>query len=220
MTIRFCERQTEQHDRPTACSIFHKGHKIYEHRPENPIHFVTFAAQGEHCYFYRMGAQAVRATTVRDPPISVRYACAKVRETFEPEHGRPFTEWEPFWKLQPLEAEGFRELRRPERHHETDEVRTRRETVYFYTKGDDLEEIYEELLAHQKELHGSEYCFALRRSYGNDAEKIAGLRINARELPSISIRAVPLCADDLVTIARLAGMTYRGNSLAKFEDEF
>ena len=157
---------------------------------------------------------------MQKPPVSTLYACAKVRETFEPEHGRPFTEWEPFWELQPLAAEGFRELRRPKRRHETDEVRTRRETLYFYTKGDDLEEIYEELLAHQKELHGSEDCFAIRRSYGTDAEKIAGLRITARELPSLSIRAVPLCADDLVTIARLQGMSpYRGNSLAKFTDE-
>jgi hypothetical protein len=91
--------------------------------------------------------------------------------------------------------------------------------MHFYTKNDDLQAIYEELLADQLELHGTEKCFGLAVSYGNDAEKIAGIRINAANLPTISIRAVPLMADDLAVIASLVGMVYRGSSLAKFGDD-
>jgi len=105
-----------------------------------------------------------------------------------------------------LAAEGFRELRRPERRPSTDEVRLLRETLHFYTKNDDLQAIYEELLAHQQELQGSENCFGLRRGYGTDPEQIASLRINARDLPTISIRAVPLMAEDLDVIAKAAGL--------------
>ena len=31
MIVRFCERQTEEHDSPTTSSIFHNGQKVYEY---------------------------------------------------------------------------------------------------------------------------------------------------------------------------------------------
>ena len=127
-------------------------------------------------------------TKVQSTVRSTAYSCHKVREAFEPERGSPWSEWEAYYKLQPLAAEGFRELRRPKRRHSTDEVRMLRETMIFYTKNDDLQAIYEELLAHQQELHGSDSCFGLRRTYGGDAEKISGIRINAANLPTLVIR--------------------------------
>ena len=95
----------------------------------------------------------------------------------------------------------------------------RRETLYFYTQDDDLEAIYLELREAQRSLIGDDYCFAIERSYANDAEKIVGLSISARELPKLVIRAVPVCAEDLVAIAKHAGFVYKGSSLAKFGDD-
>ena len=40
MIIRFCERQTENYESPTSCSIFH-----------NVLHHIVFAAQESHCFF-------------------------------------------------------------------------------------------------------------------------------------------------------------------------
>jgi len=85
MVIRFCERQTESYDRPTACTIFHNGRKLYEHVPENPARQVVFSAQGAHCYFYKGCPPAARGQDLYSPPSSTLYACAKVRETFEQE---------------------------------------------------------------------------------------------------------------------------------------
>jgi len=84
--------------------------------------------------------------------------------------------------------------------------------MHVYTKNDDLRAIYEELLAHQQELHGSDNCFGLRRTYGGDAEKSSGLRINAANLPTIVIRTAPLMAEDLDAIAKAAGFVYRRSS--------
>jgi len=46
-----------------------------------------------------------------------------------------------------------------------------------------------------------------------------GLSITARELPKLGIRAVPVCVEDLMAIAKLAGFVYKGSSLAKFGDD-
>ena len=156
---------------------------------------------------------------MQPPGRSTVYSCHKVRETFEPERGRPWSEWEPYHQLQPLIADGFRGLRRPKRRHSTDEVRLLRETMHFYTKGDDLAAIYEELMAHPQELHGNDTCFGIKRTYGDDAERIVGIRINAANLPTLIIKAVPLMADDLACIADLVGLVYRGSSLEKFGDD-
>jgi hypothetical protein len=48
MVIRFCERQTENFESPTSCSIFHNDGKIYEYRPQNALHHIVFAAQESH----------------------------------------------------------------------------------------------------------------------------------------------------------------------------
>jgi hypothetical protein len=205
-----------------SCSIFHNDSKVYEYRPvsDKPIQHIFFAAQEDHCFFYRKGTRLASLTKVQSPARTTAYSCHKLREAFDPERGRPWCEWEPYFKLQPLATEGFRALRRPKRRRSsTDEVRQAHETMHVYTKNDDLQAIYEELLAHQQELHGSEDCFGIRRTYGADAEKVAGLRITAANLPAISIRAVPLMADDLAEIVGLAGFVYRGSSLAKFGDD-
>ena len=87
MVIRFCERQTESYDRPTACTVFHNGRKLYEHVPENPAHQVVFSAQGARCYFYKGCSPAARAQDLYSPPSITLYACTKVRETFESSMG-------------------------------------------------------------------------------------------------------------------------------------
>ena len=220
MVVRFCERQTEQ-DNPTTCAIFHNEQKIYEYRPPEAAcdsAHVVFAAQESHCFFYRKGSQIASKSKVRASGKSTAYSCCKVRETFEPERGQPWKDWRPYYELQPLMAESFLSLRRPKRTRTEDETRIERKAVYFYTKGNDLDGIYEECLRHQKELHGSELCFGFKRTYGSDAEKIASIRINAALLPAIVIKAVPLQADDLNVIAELAGLVYRGSTLAKFGD--
>ena len=51
------------------------------------MHHVCFAAQGEHCYFYRQGTQIASQMKIHTPPRTSNYACYKVRETFEPERG-------------------------------------------------------------------------------------------------------------------------------------
>ena len=71
----------------------------------------------------------------------------------------------------------------------------------------------------QNETIGTDRSFGIRRLYGSDAEQVASLSISAKNLPRISIRAVPLCADDLVEIARANGFVYRGSSIAKFGDD-
>jgi hypothetical protein len=63
-------------------------------------------------------------------------------------------------------------LKRPKRRHNNDEVRARREALYFFTKNDDLEAIYLELKEIQDETIGSDHSFGIQRSYGGDAEKI------------------------------------------------
>jgi len=158
LVVRFCERQTEQ-DNPTTCAtIFHNGRKIYEYNPpeatDQSAH-VVFAAQESHCFFYRKGTQLASKSKVRSSGTSTTYSCHKVRETFEPERGQPWRDWLPYYELQPLMAEGFRSLRRPKRRYNDTETRIEREALYFYTKGDDFDAIYEECLGHQKDLHGS-----------------------------------------------------------------
>ena len=149
MVIRFCQRQTEKGS-PTSCCVFHNNCKIYEYRPVEAIQHVVFAAQEDHCYFYRKGTDVAAKTPTGLPARTTAYSCYKVREPFEPEGGRPYGEREPYWKLQPLAADGFRALRRPKRKHSNDEVRIQRETMQFFTKNNDLQGIYEELLAHQQ----------------------------------------------------------------------
>jgi len=162
MVRRFCERQTESFDRPTACTIFHNGHKLYEHVPENPARQVVFSAQGAHCYFYKGCPPAVRVADLYTPPLSTLYACTKVRETFEAECGNLFHEWQPYSDLQPLACKGFIELRRPKRRvYSRDAVKVRRESMYFFTQNDDLEAIYLELRESQRNLIGDDYCFAI-----------------------------------------------------------
>ena len=68
-------------------------------------------------------------------------------------------------------AEGFHSLRRPKRTRAEDEAQIERDALYFYTKGNDLDEIYERCLENQKEPHGSELCLGIKRTYGSDAEK-------------------------------------------------
>jgi len=215
MVVHFCERQTASGD-PTACTIFHNGLKLYENVPNKPVHQVVFSAQGAHCFFYK--GQAVRAVDLHSPTTSA-YACTKVRESFEAEYGSPFNEWRPYSVLKDLASGGFADLKRPKRCSIRDEVKVRRESLYFYTKDDDLEAIYLELKAIQCGLIGSDYSFGIERSYAGDAEQIAGLSITARGLPKLVIRAVPLCADDLVVIAKQVGFVYKGSSLAKFGDD-
>ena len=214
MLINFCERQAES----IACSIFHNGALLYASRPTKPVHQVVFSAQGSHCYFYRNCNQAVRAAEVRISQIGP-YACTKVREAFDTEHGKPFTEWQCYTILLASAREGFYDLHRPKRRHSNDDVRQCRESLYFYTKDDDLEAIYLQFKAIQKETLGTEQSFGIRRLYGSDAEQIASLSISARNLPRLSIRAVPMCADDLVEIARASGFIYKGSSIAKFGDD-
>ena len=97
MLINFCERQEEI----TACNIFHNGELLYASRPTNPVHQVVFSAQGSHCYFYRNCSQAVRTAEARTSQTGP-YACTKVREPSEAEHGTPFTEWQCYTTLMPL----------------------------------------------------------------------------------------------------------------------
>ena len=55
--------------------------------------------------------------------------------------------------------------------------------MHFYTKDDNLDQIYARYLAQQTLLHGSELCFGIKRTYGTDPETIASLRIHAALLP-------------------------------------
>jgi len=103
MIVRFCERQTETHDNPVSCSIFHNDHKICEYRPvsDKPIHHIVFAAQEDHCFVYRKGTRLASLTKVQSPARTTAYSCHKVEEAFDPERGRPWCEWEAYYKLQP-----------------------------------------------------------------------------------------------------------------------
>jgi len=93
------------------------------------------------------------------------------------------------------------------------------ETRYFWSKDDNLYEIYHELKVAQTALLGSSNCFALLRSYANDPEQISGITITALGLPRLVIRNVPLAADVLCAVALKAGFIYKGQSLAKFGDD-
>ena len=114
MVIRFCERQTEKGN-PTSCNIFHNTRKIYAYQPPEAVNHVVFAAQESHCYFYTAATHSAIMSTVDMPARSSNYGCYRVREPFAPERGRPFKEWEPYWKLRALASTGFQELRRPKR---------------------------------------------------------------------------------------------------------
>ena len=120
--------------------------------------------------------------------------------------------------LDPLMADGFSSLRRPKRRRNENEYRIAKDALYYFTKDDDLDELYERHLVQQTQLQGSGYCYSIKRTYGNGPEVIASLRINAPLLPTIIIRRVPAQADELAVIAEEVGLVYKGGSLATFGD--
>ena len=53
-------------------------------------------------------------------------------------------------------AEEFRSLRRRKRRRNEDEARAANDALHFYTKDDNLDEIYARYLAQQTLLHGND----------------------------------------------------------------
>jgi len=217
MIVEYCKKLTAE-GMPVSCQILHNEKKIFEYRPDNAIHHICFAAQEDHCYFYKQDARIATNMHLHKPSIST-YSTYKVREPFPTERPRPWKEWVSYSSIREQAATGFHRLITKRKRGSTDITRVACETLNVYTKEDDLQTIYEELLDHQRRLIHTDQRFGLRRTYGNDPEQIAGLRICAKNLPPISIKAVPLFADDLDVIARRANFIYRGSSLAKFADD-
>ena len=138
-------------------------------------------------------------------------SCYKVRETFQTDRGPPWAEWKPHQDLDPLMADGFRSLRRPKRRRNETERQTEKDALYYYTKDDDLMELYGIHLEQQARLQGSSDCYSTKRTYGNDPEVIASLCIHSPLLPTITDKRVPAQADELAIIAEEVGMVYRGD---------
>jgi len=219
MVIRFAERQTENL-RSTAVTIFHVGYKIFEHVPPKAVYQIVCSVQGAHAYFYKTCMAAVRQQELHDRPLKDHaYTCIQVREPFEKEYGRPFVEWQSYLEgIRPYLAEGFASLERPKRTRGGEKI-LKGEARYFWTKDDNLQEIYTELKVAQTALVGTNKCFSVLRSYANDPEKINGLTITAQGLPRFVIRVVPLAAEILCAVALKAGFIYSGQSIAKFGDD-
>jgi len=195
MAIMFCERQT-QAGNPIACSIFHNGDKIYGYYPEGYTNQVIFSIHEHHCYFYTQSKRAAtdaRLWKMKDPAFD----CLRVGEVHKTERGKPWAEWQCYLSL------GIEDDFRP---FKLKRKRDAKEGPY-YTKDNNLQEIWESLGNVEKQ-----------RTFGADPEVIASIRIQLGE-HTIVIRAVPLMADTLDTIAKLAGFVYKGSSIAKFGDD-
>jgi len=191
MAIRFCKRQTEKGN-PIACSIFHNNFKIFEYYPEGYRNHAVFSIQENHCYFYTE-ARWVAKMTPLVPLRDIAYSCCRASVPFRQERAKPWAEWRPYSSM--VFDTGTKRQRDS----------TKVDALPYYTMDDDLEDIYEELVAAN---------IGVRRVFGTDPEGIVALYVQ-----DAVVRAVPPMANDLDAIARLAGFKYRGSSLSKFGDD-
>jgi len=200
MVLQFCKRQTEQSN-PTACCIFHNGHKIEEFKPPNPTNHIVFAAQDSHCFFYTACNNVAMKTKLRVN----HHSCLRVPEPFPTERAKPWSEWRPYLEIRPLAAEGFQTLSLKRKRTDN-----KPDTHPYYTMDDNLQELWDEL---PSRIIGKE------RGYGTDPEVITVIFIKIPGKADISIRSVPREAHDMNAIAKNMGFKYTGSSLAKFGDD-
>jgi len=118
MVVAFCKKLTEE-GTPVACQILHNEEKIFEYRPANARHHICFAAQEDHCYFYKEGIGDVTQQKIQIPRQSA-YPNYKVKQTFAKEYSRPWKEWVSYFSIRALAIDGFKNLRTKRKRNSTD----------------------------------------------------------------------------------------------------
>jgi len=208
---------------------------------------MNFSIHGNHAYFYNGGNQSASQTSVHSVKggIQDEFTNRRIREPFPTERKPSFEVWRDGDELFRGFEDGFLELyaefnpegQKKKQSRLTDNHDDRK-VVYFYglkavynpycdspIQADvyamdtykDLSEYYEEALACQDKLKGTERCFSIERTYGNNPHEVSSLVFRGKDLPRLIFRIVPNTAPMMQHIAKTTKLVvYRGESMGVF----